>query len=92
MVGDCRVSFAVKPKGRTAFVYLANKSTRTAEGYNYIRNSLKITVDAYNGAWDGRWYFRAFFDDETPLGSSASQEAKIDSLPQSWACLSGAAI
>jgi len=24
-------------------------STPTAEGYNYIRNSLKITVDAYNG-------------------------------------------
>jgi uncharacterized membrane protein (UPF0182 family) len=24
-------------------------STRTFEGYNYIRNSLKITVDAYNG-------------------------------------------
>jgi len=42
-------------------------------------------------AWDGRWYLRAFFDDGTPLGSSASQEAKIDSLPQSWAYLSGAA-
>jgi len=24
-------------------------STPTAEGYNYIRNSLKVTVDAYNG-------------------------------------------
>lgn len=42
-------------------------------------------------AWDRRWYLQAFFDDGTPLGSSASQEAKIDSLPQSWACLSGAA-
>jgi len=42
-------------------------------------------------AWDGEWYLRATFDDGTPLGSSANEEAKIDSLPQSWACLSGAA-
>jgi cyclic beta-1,2-glucan synthetase len=42
-------------------------------------------------AWDGEWYLRAFFDDGTPLGSSANEEARIDCLPQSWACLSGAA-
>jgi len=42
-------------------------------------------------AWDGAWYLRAFFDDGTPLGSSGSAEAKIDSLPQSWATLCGAA-
>jgi cyclic beta-1,2-glucan synthetase len=42
-------------------------------------------------AWDGDWYLRATFDDGTPLGSSANKEARIDSLPQSWACLSGAA-
>jgi len=42
-------------------------------------------------AWDGEWYLRAIFDDGTPLGSSANDEAKIDSLPQSWAWLSGAA-
>ncbi|MBE0556194.1 MAG: glycosyltransferase 36 associated protein, partial [Proteobacteria bacterium] len=42
-------------------------------------------------AWDGEWYLRAIFDDGTPLGSSANTEAKMDSLPQSWALLSGAA-
>lgn len=41
--------------------------------------------------WDGRWYKRAFFDDGTPLGSSENLECRIDSLPQSWAVLSGAA-
>jgi cyclic beta-1,2-glucan synthetase len=41
-------------------------------------------------AWDGEWYLRAFFDDGTPLGSSANPEAKIDSLPQSWSVISGA--
>jgi len=40
--------------------------------------------------WDGEWYRRAYFDDGTPLGSRESEEAKIDSLPQSWAAISGA--
>ena len=39
--------------------------------------------------WDGDWYLRAFFDDGTPLGSHTCQEAQIDSLPQSWAVISG---
>ena len=42
-------------------------------------------------AWDGKWYLRAIFDDGTPLGSSISEEAQIDSLPQSWAWLGGGA-
>jgi cyclic beta-1,2-glucan synthetase len=41
-------------------------------------------------AWDGEWYVRATFDDGTLLGASGNSEAQIDSLPQSWAALSGA--
>jgi cyclic beta-1,2-glucan synthetase len=41
--------------------------------------------------WDGDWYLRAFFDNGSPLGSHVNTEAKIDSLPQSWAVISGAA-
>jgi len=41
-------------------------------------------------AWDGEWYRRAYFDDGRPLGSASSPECQIDSLPQSWAVLSGA--
>ncbi len=41
-------------------------------------------------AWDGGWYRRAYFDDGTPLGSSTNDECQIDSLPQSWAVISGA--
>jgi cyclic beta-1,2-glucan synthetase len=44
-----------------------------------------------NEAWDGAWYRRGYFDDGTPLGSIKNREAWIDSLPQSWAVLSGAA-
>ncbi|HEX7440863.1 MAG TPA: cyclic beta 1-2 glucan synthetase, partial [Caldimonas sp.] len=39
--------------------------------------------------WDGEWYRRAYFDDGTPLGSSANMECQIDSIAQSWAVLSG---
>jgi cellobiose phosphorylase len=49
---------------------------------------LRTNIDAHG--WDGAWYRRAYFDDGTPLGSAASAECQIDSLPQSWAQLSGA--
>jgi cellobiose phosphorylase len=48
---------------------------------------LAKTVDAQ--AWDGAWYRRGYFDDGTPLGSKKNAEARIDSLPQSWAAISG---
>ena len=41
-------------------------------------------------AWDGQWYRRAFFDNGEPLGSANNPECQIDSLPQSWAVISGA--
>jgi cyclic beta-1,2-glucan synthetase len=44
-----------------------------------------------DSCWDGEWYLRAFFDSGEAMGSRANPEAQIDSLPQSWAILSGAA-
>jgi cellobiose phosphorylase len=41
-------------------------------------------------SWDGEWYLRAWFDNGTPLGSSANSECQIDSIAQSWSVLSGA--
>jgi cyclic beta-1,2-glucan synthetase len=41
--------------------------------------------------WDGEWYLRAFFDSGEAVGSRANPEAQIDSLPQSWAIISGSA-
>jgi cellobiose phosphorylase len=49
---------------------------------------LAQTVDAQ--AWDGAWYRRGYFDDGTPFGSRENAEGRIDSLPQSWAAISGA--
>ena len=50
---------------------------------------LREAIEA--SGWDGEWYRRAYFDDGTPLGSATNAECQIDSLPQSWAVLSGAA-
>ncbi len=42
-------------------------------------------------AWDGDWYKRGWFDDGSPLGSSANEECRIDSIAQAWSVLSGVA-
>jgi cellobiose phosphorylase len=51
--------------------------------------ALRRNLEAH--AWDGQWYRRAWFDDGTPLGSTQSDECRIDSISQSWSVLSGAA-
>jgi cyclic beta-1,2-glucan synthetase len=51
-----------------------------AEGY-------LAAVDAEG--WDGAWYRRAYDDAGVPLGSSASEECRIDSIAQSWSVICG---
>jgi cyclic beta-1,2-glucan synthetase len=67
---------------------LLNRADLT-QTYQQERDGLIQRVEGE--AWDGAWYIRATFDDGKPLGSSTNEEATIDSLPQSWAWLSGAA-
>ncbi len=58
---------------------------------DYLAKKTTLIEQVEQAGWDGEWYLRGTFDDGTPLGSSAGTEAIIDSLPQSWAWLSGAA-
>lgn len=51
----------------------------------------QLRVNIEHHAWDGAWYLRGFFDDGSPLGSSANDECRIDSIAQSWGVISGAA-
>jgi cellobiose phosphorylase len=53
--------------------------------------SAKLSKNIDANAWDGKWYLRAFFDDGAKLGSSSNNECQIDSLPQAWAVITGAA-
>jgi cyclic beta-1,2-glucan synthetase len=59
-----------------------------AREYRARAEQLRAAVEEH--AWDGAWYLRAYFDDGTPLGSAGNDECRIDSLPQTWAVLSGA--
>lgn len=58
------------------------------ERYGAYRDGLASALET--GGWDGDWYRRAYYDDGTPLGSSADSECRIDALAQSWAAISGA--
>ncbi|MCG3181695.1 MAG: hypothetical protein BIFFINMI_04094 [Phycisphaerae bacterium] len=57
---------------------------------DYRSRGRRLIEAAEKHAWDGQWYVRAFFDDGRPLGASACEEAKIDSIAQSWAVIAGA--
>ena len=59
-----------------------------AKRYIEIKEKLKKSLNTE--AWDGRWYKRAITDDGQVIGSMNSEEAKIDSLSQSWAVISNA--
>jgi cyclic beta-1,2-glucan synthetase len=65
------------------------QETELALSYQAERSALIKRVEL--AGWDGEWYLRGTFDDGSPLGSAVNREARIDSLPQSWAWLSGAA-
>lgn len=54
-----------------------------------VAASEQLRTSIEDQAWDGEWYKRAWFDDGRPLGSQENTECRIDSLPQSWAVLTG---
>lgn len=56
----------------------------------YHKHKLKLKDSLESHGWDGQWYRRAYFDDGTPVGSSTTDECKIDSISQSWAVISKA--
>ncbi|HWT74519.1 MAG TPA: hypothetical protein VN258_07340 [Mobilitalea sp.] len=51
------------------------------------RETLLNSIEEYS--WDGDWYIRAYYDDESKMGSKESDECKIDSISQSWSVISG---
>jgi cyclic beta-1,2-glucan synthetase len=67
----------------------ARAETLRAAAWHSHLQALQIALE--REGWDGNWYRRGYFDDGTPLGSSASDECRIDSIAQSWSVISGAA-
>ena len=73
------------------FAQLAEQRDDGATAKDCREAARKLQANIETHGWDGRWYRRAYFDNGAPLGSAQSPECRIDSLPQSWAVLSGAA-
>jgi cyclic beta-1,2-glucan synthetase len=72
-----------------AFASVCDSRADHRRGDRYRHEILRLAA-ALDGAWDGEWYRRGYYDDGTPLGSAQNDECRIDSVAQSWAVLSGA--
>ncbi|MGE5775377.1 MAG: GH36-type glycosyl hydrolase domain-containing protein, partial [Chloroflexota bacterium] len=60
---------------------------KRADGLRVKSDELHRVLEKYG--WDGSWYLRAYYDDGSPLGSTANHECQIDSIAQSWSVISG---
>jgi cyclic beta-1,2-glucan synthetase len=73
----------------TAFMPIAAARSDTARVAAWTAHAAALRTALDAEAWDGDWYRRGWFDDGSPLGSSASDECRIDSIAQSWAVIAG---
>jgi cyclic beta-1,2-glucan synthetase len=73
-----------------AFIPLAISRGEPLRGANWREHAQALQTALEKNAWDGEWYRRGYYDDGTALGSSASEECRIDSIAQSWSVISGA--
>ncbi|RJO66043.1 MAG: cyclic beta 1-2 glucan synthetase [Myxococcales bacterium] len=71
------------------FAALAKRRGDEAFAKHCLASASELAAQIEQHAWDGQWYRRAYFDNGEPLGSAQNAECRIDSLPQSWATISG---
>jgi cyclic beta-1,2-glucan synthetase len=76
----------------TRFARLLERIGDPGEAERWRARLLPLVEALEEHAWDGAWYQRAYHDDGTPIGSSHTAPPHIDSIAQSWAALSGAAL
>ncbi|MGH8117292.1 MAG: GH36-type glycosyl hydrolase domain-containing protein, partial [Rhodanobacteraceae bacterium] len=79
--------FLVDVLGR--FAPLATARGNATTGRDLVASAAELETMLQRHAWDGGWYLRAWNDDGIAIGSIASEECRIDSLPQSWSVLAG---
>ncbi|MEO8439167.1 MAG: glucoamylase family protein [Spartobacteria bacterium] len=76
---------------RQDFLELLDQRGEEKEAAAYRARIQELSTALETQAWDGAWYRRGYYDDGSPLGSKANLEARIDSIPQTWAAISGVA-
>ncbi len=67
----------------------SKKDIIKVEEYRKIQENLKKALNTE--CWDGRWFRRAYTDNNEILGSIENEECKIDSISQTWSIISGVA-
>ncbi len=72
-----------------AFSTICDRRGEQARSASYRATAQRL-AGMLEQSWDGEWYRRGYYDDGSPLGSAQNDEARIDSISQSWAVLSGA--
>ena len=72
------------------FAEHAGRRGDDAVATEFRKNAEDYREAVETSGWDGAWYRRAYYDDGAPLGSTESDECKIDSIAQSWSVISGA--
>jgi len=95
----------VGKKGRGESVWLAFFSAITAQRLaklfvlvnddgkaSFLELNAEKLLDAAEKAYDKKWFLRGYYDDGTPLGSSANDECKIDVMPQAFSAIAAAEI
>lgn len=95
--GDWNDAFdRVGAQGRGESVWLTWFFAITARKFaalvgGHAAEQLALAADhctrAAEGAWDGAWYRRGYYDDGRPLGSEACGECRIDAIAQAFAAL-----
>ncbi len=80
--------FLITTLKRMADIGASRGDSATHDEFLQLAERYRTAIES--NAWDGEWYVRAYYDDGYPLGSSRSEEARIDSIAQSWSVLSGA--
>jgi cyclic beta-1,2-glucan synthetase len=75
----------------TAFADMCEGLPGRNHAGEFRKKAENLRVALSNGAWDGAWFLRAYYDDGKPLGSMRNNDCQIDSISQSWAVISGAA-
>ena len=95
--GDWNDAFdRVGAQGRGESVWLTWFFAITARKFaalvgGHAAEQLALAADhctrAAEGAWDGAWYRRGYYDDGRPLGSAESGECRIDAIAQAFAAL-----
>ena len=72
------------------FITICENKNDLERKIKYINVMKNLKQSLNTAGWDGRWYRRAYTDDGQIIGSMQSEEARIDSIAQSWAVISKA--